>query len=200
MLSVGLGFAGGISMTIDAPENWKLAPGNFAYRTGVDVSYPLTPSIGATLGLGLDSRATKLYWYSDKTLWESRRVDYFSITPGFRFSSFFLGLNLGIPMGGARFWQNAADVGEQSIDLDNDADKLLVMIEPRVGVVVPVLDEEIGWLGLSFTAGYNLNNMSDRIDFMPGSARKTTLGTQTLSAHLGLTWQFGIPGTGRKGK
>jgi hypothetical protein len=198
MLSVGLGFAGGASTSIEAPDTWKLDPFNFAYRWGLDVSYPLTSTISATMELGADSRATTLYWYQDKTVWESRRVDYFSITPGFRFSAFFLGMNFGIPVKGVRSWQNTSDAPGRKIEMDVDTENLLTMIEPRLGVVVPVLDEEIGWLGITFTSGYNLSNISDKEDFLPGPPRKEALGSQTVSLHLGLTWQFGIPGTGRK--
>jgi hypothetical protein len=196
-LTAGLGFAGGASISLDAPELWKVSP-VFAWRANVDISYPLTPVIGASLSLGIDQRGTKVYWYEDKTMWDERIVDYFHITPGFTFSSFYLGVSIGIPTAGVRRWQDFSDGPEMQTELDKDVNKLATMIEPRIGAVVPLMDEEIGWLGLTVSAGYNVSDLSESSTFFPGAFAKQNIGSQTASMHLGLTWQFVIPGTSRK--
>jgi len=200
MLSVGAEFAGGLSMSFDPPPDWKVSPSVFSYHAGVDATYPLTPIVGASLGLGLDSRGTKYAWFDDKNMWEIRRVNYFTITPAVQLSAFYVGLNIGFPVGGSRTWQNYSGERERSQELDSKDDSLLTMIEPRIGAVIPLLEEEIGWLGLSVTAGYNLSEMSEKGDFLPAPSVTEQSATQAVSLHLGLTWQFGIPGTERNKK
>lgn len=200
MLSIGAEFAGGLSLSFDPPPNWKVSPGVFSYHAGVNAVYPLTPIIGASLGFGLDSRGTKYTWFDYKDMWEIRRVNYFTITPAIQFSSFYIGLNLGFPVGGARQWQNYSGERERSLELDSKNDSLLTMIEPRIGAVIPLLEEDIGWLGLTITAGYNLSDLSEKTDFLPAESPTQQMGTQVVSLHLGLTWQFGIPGTERNTK
>jgi hypothetical protein len=195
-LTVGLSFTPGAAISLEAPELWKIGP-IFAWRAGVDALYPLTPVISASLGFGLDHRGTALRWHNDKTMWEERFVDYFHITPGFQFSSFWMGISFGFPSGGVRRWQNFSDGPEQSTELDTDVNKLATMIEPRIGAVVPIMDEEIGWLGLTVGAGYNLSDISESKTFLPGAFEKQNVGSQTVSLHLGVTWQFAIPGTSR---
>jgi len=196
-LSIGLAFAAGASVSVEAPESWKTDP-LFAWRLGVDASYPMTPAIAASLGVGIDSRAIEFHWHNDRAMWEQRRVDYLYVAPGLQFSAFYLGLNVGFPIAGIRHWQSSADAGERSVDLETDADHLLFMVEPRLGAVIPVLEQEIGWLGLTLQAGYNINDMSESPEFTPGSVAASTTSTQTTSIHFGVTWQFGVPGTGQK--
>lgn len=193
-LTVGLSFSGGVTMTTDATENYKVAP-VFSYKTGVDATYPLTNTIYATLGLGLDHRGGRYYWYRDDAIWETRMVDYFSINPGIRFSAFYIGLNLGVPLGGTRTWQNGLDAKENEFEIDSDVDDLNFMIEPQIGAMIPLLDEEIGWLGLLILAGYSVNDISGKTDFLPGQTTVKPVSTQMPSLRMGITWQFGIPGT-----
>jgi hypothetical protein len=197
MLTVGVSFSGGASMMLDPAEFWKVQP-VFAFRTGVDVTYPLTPVIGATLELGIDNRGSSFYWHEDQTLFDDRHVTYFSVTPGFLFSAFYMGVNIGFPMSGGKVWQNTSLAEERTQELDADVYQLSVMIEPRIGAVVPLLDTDLGWLGLTIGAGYNISDMSDIEDFLPGHQPGVTQSQQSVSMHVGTTWQFAIPGTGRK--
>lgn len=196
MLSIGAGFGGGASMLLDPADNWKVTP-VFAWRATVDASYPITDVIGAWLSLGLDRRGGEFYWYDDKELRERRMVNYFTLTPGINFRGLVLGVNLGFPMGGSRTYQNGAEDGERTLELDPDADGLNMLIEPRIWGEIPVLDEEIGWLGIMVGAGYALSDMSERRDFMPGEIPGRTFSSNTASVHLGVVWMFGIPGTAR---
>jgi hypothetical protein len=195
-LSIGLAYAGGASLTIDAPNNYKVSP-IYSYRFGLDASYPLTPTISAWLGLGMDSRGGNYHWYVDKTVWETRRVRYFAINPGFRISALFLGLNIGIPLSGDKEWQNGPDAKINTAELDADADMLNVMIEPQLGAVIPLYEHEIGWFGLTIIAGYNVSDISDKPTFIPGEDPEKPIGSATPTLRLGLTAQMGIPNTSR---
>lgn len=194
MLSVGLGVAGGVTMSLDPPTNWKVKP-VLGWNAGLHASYPLTPIVKAGLNLGIENRGTKYHWHDDSRLWEIRQVNYFTISPGFMFDALYLGMNIGLPMGGKRSWQTSAEDRERTAEIDADADSLVVMLEPRLGAVVPLMDEEVGWLGLTVMAGYNLSNLSDNNDFLPAEYRAQERSTATPSFMLGVTWQFGIPGT-----
>ncbi len=196
MLSVGPFYTAGASMTFDAPQNYKVAP-VFAWRTGIDVSYPLTPVIGATLGLGLDVRGNKMYWYSDETVWEQRRITYFTVSPAFTFSAFYLGFTFGFPTAGGKIWQNTTDAPERTLELNITENNLNVMLEPRIGVVIPLVDAKIGWLGLSVLASYNLSTITDDKNFFAGQSGNAEVNSNAVSLQGGITWQFGIPGTGR---
>ncbi len=196
MLTVGAGVSGGISMTLDPPMNWKIGP-VVAYRAGVDATYPLTSSIFGMLALGLDSRGAAQSWYDNANVTNRVRVNYFSIFPAVRFSAFAIGLNIGIPLGGVRTWKDGSENGEVERKLDADVDGLKTMIEPRIGAVIPLLDEEIGWLGITVFGGYTLNDLSISPDLLSGQVVDSESKSNTVSLQLGLTWQFGIPGTAR---
>lgn len=195
-LSIGAGFAGGASMLLNPATNWKVSP-VFAYRATLDFSYPLSNVVGVALSFGFDRRGGEFYWYEDKSLVERRMVNYMAITPSVNLRGILIGLNLGFPMGGSRTYQNGGDATERTLELDADKDKLLMIVEPRLTGVVPLIEDEFGWLGLTIGAGYNFGDMSERMDFAPGSDPSKTLTGESASAHIGLTWQFAIPGTGR---
>jgi hypothetical protein len=194
MLTVGAGLAGGVSMTIDPPVNWKIAPA-LAYRADVDATYPLNSTIFATLNLGIDSRGEMQSWYNNSEVRNSVTVNYFSITPGFRVSAFQLALNIGFPLGGVRTWKDGGENGEVQRKLDPTIDGLKTMIEPRIGAVIPVFDNELGWLGVTVAAGYNLNDISTSPDVTSGLVEGNEVSTNTITLHVGATFQLAIPGT-----
>jgi hypothetical protein len=182
-LTIGAGFAGGASLQTDPPTGQKVGV-IFAYRATVDASYPLTPTIGVGMSLGLDSRGSK-YPVDNSDDYSSTRINYFTITPAMRFSSFLLALNLGVPLGGSSFAKSGST--EQTVDFTTaENDRLQLMIEPRIGFVIPLVDEEIGMLGLTVSGGYCVSEVSLNSD------------AHLVSGHLGLTWQFAIPGTKKK--
>ena len=194
MLGIGGGFAGGASMLLDPADNWKVSP-VFSWRGTLDVNYPFSKNIGAWLSLGLDRRGGEFYWYNNETVSERRMVNYLSVMPAFNFKGVLVGLNIGFPMSGSRTYRNGIDAEERTIDLDPTFDKLSMMIEPRLGGVITLIDEPIGMLGLTLSAGYNFGEISEHPGFMPGELPDKTFTTENASAHLGVTWLFGIPGT-----
>jgi len=175
-LTIGAGFAPGMSFVIYPEETPELV---FAYRGDLDVTYPLSSKISAALALGFDSRG-----------YNNQRINYFSIMPGFTFSSLFLGVNFGLPMSGSYTY------ADRTIELDDDAlDRLNLIIEPRLGAVVPIVDDRTGWLGLTVSAGATVNEILEHSDVaLPG---REAPDYHMLSLHLGLTYQFAIPGTQR---
>jgi hypothetical protein len=180
MLTVGAGFAGGASLTLEPQEGSKIKPG-FAWRLTADGTYPLNPTVAAMLSLGLDSRGFRTHAHDDADDYVDTRLSYFSIFPAFKFSAFTLGLNLGIPM-------SASATTDAGITTDADMDEVNLLVEPRLGVVIPVVDEDIGWLGITLSGGIST---SDVINVPQG----IEMSNQMVSGHLGLTWQFGIKGT-----
>lgn len=198
MLSIGLGYSSGATISLDPAENWKVLP-MFSYRAGIDATYPITPVISASLGLGLEKRAVNFRWFRDPMVWEGRSVNYFTISPGFNFSAFHIGMNIGFPTGGTRTWQNGTDARENALELDATADSLNVLLEPRIGAVIPVYSNKLAWFGITVMAGYSLNSLSDRFIFSPGQELAGPIrGTETVSFRVGVTGQFGIPGTERQ--
>jgi hypothetical protein len=187
--SVGVGLAGGAAMIISPPDGLKVGP-LLATRFGVDVSIPVSGTVTPMLSLGLDSRGTELHAESNSDAYTLTKTRYFYLTPGITFSSFYLGLNIGLPSGGATELSNGTSVDFS----DADKDKMLAVLEPRIGAVIPVVDEEIGWLGIVFSGGYNLNPIFDGQQDLPDNGGNF----QSVSAHLGITWQFAIPNTGIK--
>lgn len=186
-LSVGVGFAGGASIAVDAPEGAKTLP-MFAYRVSADGTYPLTPQISACLSLGLDSRGS-VYGLAGNTDNQTQtRLNYFSIFPAVRFSAFVLGLNIGLPMGGTETTK-IPGIPDHSATIDASSSDLSTMIAPTIGAVVNLMDEQVGWLGFTILADYPVNNING------GSS---SFNTNLPSLRLGLTWQFAIPGTGLK--
>jgi len=55
---------------------------------------------------------------------------------------------------------------------------------------VTLLDQQIGWLGLTLGIGYSISPVLD----LPSSG---SYDYHMVSGHMGLTYQFGINGTGR---
>ena len=187
--SVGVGVAGGASMILSPPAGWKVGP-VFAARFGVDASLPVSQTVTPMLSLGLDNRGTELHVENNSDAYTITKTRYFYLTPGIAFSAFYVGLNIGLPMGGA-----TEIAGGTSVDFsDATKDKMLTVLEPRIGAIIPVVDEEIGWLGIIFSGGYNLNPIFDGQQDLPDNGGNF----QSVSAHLGLTWQFAIPNTGLK--
>ena len=186
MLTVGAGFSGGTSLTLEPVEGSKIKP-VFAWRLTADATYPLNSTVAAQLSLGLDNRGVRRHPQADADLWADEHIGYFSIYPSFKFSVVSLGLNILMPMGGSHTFFNG--VTEDFSDAEND--KLNTLLEPRLGVVVPIVVEEIGWLGLTFGGGVTIGEYIDK-------PTGVEMNNQMVSGHAGLTWQFGIKGTGRR--
>jgi hypothetical protein len=186
MLSVGAGFSGGASLALDPPNGVKYKP-VFAWRLTADASYPLNPTVGAMLSLGIDSRGNGAHPFNSSNDVSTTRITYFSIYPAFKFSAFTLGVNLGFPLGATVTAPNGV-----STDFDEaSGGALQTMVEPRLGVVIPVMDETVGWLGITLSGGYTVSDFHE----MPSGAE---WNDHLVSGHLGVTWQFGIKGTGRR--
>lgn len=193
-LTLGLAVPLGASMIIDPPEGSKVSP-IFAFGVDAAATFPLTPVISSCLNLGYASRGAKLRAESNSDVYDVTRVGYFGIAPGFQFSAFYIGVNFLMPMGGTITTKAGAATSETSRDLTSaEEDKLETLIEPRIGAVIPLLEDETGWLGLTILGGYTVNEMSDRGDNLPDNAGAFNM----VSGQIGVTYQFAIPGTSRK--
>jgi hypothetical protein len=186
-LTVGPSFEGGASMVLDSPEGWKIKP-IFAYRFGVVATYPLTPVIGATFGLGYENRGSRYHFYANADAFRDVHISYFTITPGFKFSAFALQLNLGLPLGGY------VTTPSQTTDFTTaENDKINFMVEPRLGAVIPLMENQSGWLALTIMGGLTVSELSDR-----GPVSSSMGDDHNWAAYLGVNYQFSIPGTARK--
>ena len=191
-LTIGPGVALGASMALDAMEGSKIKP-IFAYHAGVDATYPLSPNIASTLSLGIESRGTQIHPHNASQAYQNTRISYFHLTPGFTFSSFYIGLNVALPTGGS------IETSETSTDMTEAAeDKLETLIEPRVGVIIPIMDSIIGWMGITLTGGISLDEYIDRGERSDDQDSDAYGNFQNASLYLGTTFQFAIPGTGRR--
>jgi len=195
-LTIGPSFAGGASVSLEPPQGNKVAP-SFGFRFGADMAYPLTSSIGGTFLLGYESRAVRLRSLEDPDVYSSSRVGYMAIMPGFQFGAFWIGMNFGLPLGGSVTRKAGQNADEISRDMtDTEYDKVDVTLEPRIGTVIRVHDDQNGWVGITLNGGLTLNEFFDMGD-VPSAARDIVGNYQTASMHLGLTYQFAIPGTAR---
>lgn len=177
----------------------EAAPG-IALRFGLNVSYPFTRTVRGTFATGLDIRNVgKKLREADGTGTEldsrSYNLQYFYLEPGVSISAFRLALNIGMPMSGTQP-QLAPEEPGKSMDIVSD--NLEMMLEPRIGATLVLIDEEGGWLGLTIDAGIPLNTIFKETDpSVPGAYVKGDIpATRILNGNLGLTYQFGIPGTG----
>lgn len=185
-LTIGPSFVSGASMILEPGEGWKLNP-IFAWRTGVHTSYPLTEVITAGLEIGFESRGTQLHVHNNSDLYLNNRLLYFSLYPNFSFSAFNIGFNFGFPLSAS---QSEANGTSRSL---TDTEDLPVLLEPRIGVVVPLVDVKEGWLSLVLGGGFAF---SELIDY-PGPV--DLVGDwRSVSGHLGVRFEFGIPGTERE--
>jgi hypothetical protein len=194
-LTVGADFAGGASLIVQPPDGQKLGP-IFAWRAGVDATYPLTPVISAGLGLGIDSRGTELRDIDNSEHYRITRVSYFTITPSFNFNAFSIGLNMGIPMGGSNTTKLGLLATEVTSDMSSDEfDRVEFMLEPRIGTSVVLLDDDNGALTMTLSGGYTLSTLQD----LGNAASLDAFGDYHMaSLHLGLSYQLAIPHTRRK--
>ncbi len=194
-LTIGVGASLGIAVgtgTIDS--TLEAAPG-VAYRFGLNAQYPVNRVIGILLAAGLEGRSVgvKVNEQLDTRVYSAR---YLYIEPAMSWSSFKLGVNIGLPMGGTEPVNTPYDSAFSETTRDM-ADKALGMIiEPRLGASLVLIEERGWWLGLTIDVGLPITSFYDE------SYRASTAGlmeedipnTRLLNGHLGLTYQFAIPG------
>lgn len=195
-LTVGPNLAGGASMSIGPPDGSKVAP-SFSWRFGGDMSYPLTRVISGTFMLGYESRAVRIRGLNSSEVYQSSRVGYLAITPGFQFGGFWIGMNFGLPLGGGVTSKGGPNSQELSRDMSSEEfDKVDVTLEPRIGGIIPVHNDATGVLAITLSGGISLNQFFDLAD-ATGFQSESLGNYQTVSAHMGVTYQFAIQGTER---
>lgn len=194
-LTVGPSIITGASMTVGAPYGFNLLP-VFAWRGGVHTTYPLTSVISAGLEIGADSRGTEVLATDNSLSFTDTRVTYFSLYPNFSFSGFNLGFNFGFPLSAnTTAYQDLAFSGglNGSTQSISDTIPIPVLLEARLGAIIPVYDGEVGWASIVFGVGYAFSELIDQPD------QSNIFGNwRTASAHLGARFEFAIPGTERK--
>ena len=192
--SVGIGLAPGIALplgTLDKEDDPALG---FAFRGGVNITYPVSTEMAVMLNAGLDMRNPGV---KEDSLLDSRfyNVSYFYVQPGISYSSLGLSLNIGIPMSGSEpVPRNQPGAGiDDTRDLESEQYELL--LEPRLNGTLTLMDEEAYWLGLDISVGLPLNKLYKE-EFQRTEENddgRTLVGsTSPFATHLGLTFQFGL--------
>jgi len=106
-------------------------------------------------------------------------------------------MNFGLPLGGSVTRRNGSGSETATRNMtDAEFDRVQVTLEPRIGVVIPVHVDANGWLGITITGGFALNEFIDPGD-LTDAQREVAGNYQTVSGLFGLTYQFAIQGTGR---
>jgi len=118
---------------------------------------------------------------------QTYRAGYFFVEPGFGLSAFRLSLNVGLPMS----LSMPDPTGLTTGSVTGSTDLLATIIEPRIGAHLVLMENKEWWLGLQIDAGYSVNKFFKDV---PDDFKGIESGNM-VTAHLGLSWQFAIPGT-----
>ena len=190
--SIGAGVAPGISLPIGTLDKEDDSALGFALRGGLNVRYPFSTEMAVFLNTGIDIRNPGV---KEDSLLDPRfyNVSYFYIQPGIWYSSLGLSLNIGIPMSGSEPVPRDSGVRvDDTRDIASDMYELL--LEPRLNGTLILMDEESYWLGLDISVGLPLNTLYKE-EFQrteEENGRTLVPSTSPFSAHLGLTFQFGL--------
>lgn len=183
-LTVGAGAAFGVAVPVGSLDSiFEPAPG-VAFRVGANLRYPIDRTIGLQINAGFDSRSVGKK-VGEELDARNYRFNYFFIEPGVSISAFRVSLNVGLPLSGS-------EPGEtpDSESLQVQSTQMEMLLEPRVGATLVLMDDQMAWLGLTVDAGVHLNQLYKNADaLVPGDIP----ATRPFTAHIGLTYQFAIP-------
>lgn len=193
--SIGLGIAPGIAVPIGTLDEGDGAGLGFAFRGGLNATLPISNEFSVFFNTGLDVRNLGV---KEDTLLDSRfyKAQYFYIQPGISYSSLGLSLNIGLPLSGSEPVPRIPGLNvptDQTADVKSDVYEML--IEPRLNGTLVLLNDELYWLGLDISVGLPLNTLYKEEFQRPeeiDDGRTLVPGAKALSAHLGLTFQFGL--------
>lgn len=193
--TVGVGGSLGIAVGTGAIDSTLEAAPGVAYRFGVNMQYPVSRVINALLAAGLEGRGVgvKVNGQLDTRTYSAR---YFYIEPAVSWSSFKIGLNIGLPMGGTEPVNTPYDTASTDMKRDMADNALGMVIEPRLGASLILMDEKSWWLGLTIDVGLPVTTFYDESyrNDQPSLLKEDIPSTRLLNGHLGLTYQFAIPG------
>jgi hypothetical protein len=184
--SIGAGASIGVGIPVGSLDsNLEAAPG-FAYRVGLNMAFPLARTFAIHFNTGIDSRGFgKKLTSEDKP--RSYRATYFFLEPGITVSAFRLSVNIGMPMS----YSQPVAGGQPGDSEDGDKANLATLIEPRLGATLVLIDQKESWLGLTFDAGFPVGELQKaEVLVVDGDIPST----RPLSVHLGMTYQFAVPG------
>lgn len=194
--SVGVGVAPGISLPVGTLDTEDEAALGFALRAGLNITYPLSTEISTFLNTGIDIRNPGV---KEDSLLDARfySVTYLYVQPGISYSSLGLSLNIGIPMSASEPKPRTAG-SNVSVDETQEVatDALELLLEPRLNGTLTLIDEDSYWLGLDISLGLPLNKLYKEEFQRPVEVdldgRTLVPATSPFTAHLGLTFQFGL--------
>lgn len=183
--SIGGGFSLGVTIpTPTLDSNMEPTPG-FSYRIGVNARYPFARTVAGTLAFGLDGRqvGTKV---SGQPEGSNYNFSYFFIEPGVQISAFRVGMNIGMPMGAKE--PDPLDPTGNQVDAADDAQEML--LEPRLGATLVLMEDQKAWLGLNVDLGLALNTFYS--ESSASFTEKGIPGAKAFNVAIGATYQFGL--------
>ena len=180
-LTIGPGFHAGASMTLDPPERFKLKP-TLALKGELHATYPLSPAINVGFGIGYERRGTYMHVHNQEANGDHLRLGFVDFHPHFVFSGFSLGMVFGLPVGDIEFFGG----------FGGGDDGPPIMLEPRLEGIIPIADMEDGWFSIVIGGGYSLTPLIDV------ESTEFFGDWHHVSAHLGMRFEYRIPGTDRK--
>jgi|GEM_PF-6873604 len=183
--SIGAGFGLGVTFpTGPLDSNLENTPG-LSYRFGLNARYPISRMFSALLGIGGDFRQVGKK-VSGQSSGQNYNFTYLFVEPGVEIRSFRASLNIGIP-GGVKA-PNPLDPNGDQIDPGSDVQEML--LEPRIGGTLVIMENERSWLGLNIDGGIALNTFykKDAAAFREND----TPAAHSINLMLGATYQFGL--------
>ena len=193
--SIGIGAAPGISVPIGTLDQGDAAALSVAFRGGLNMTYPFSTEMSAFFNAGLDDRNLGV---KEDTLLTARNynVQYFFVQPGISYSSIGLSVNIGIPLSAS---EPVPRLPGLNVPVDSTQDvpteQLNLLIEPRLNGTLTLMDNENYWLGLDLSVGIPVTALYKKDYQRPeeiDDGRTLIPATKPLTAHLGLTFQFGL--------
>ncbi len=192
--SIGLGFAPGIALPTGTLDDGDDAGLGFAWRGGVNITYPLSTNVSGWLNVGLDSRDLGV---REDTLLDPRfgSFRYLFIQPGFSYSSIGLSVNIGLPMSGTEPTPRPSGSPDPETSRDIESENIRMLIEPRLSGILTLMNEPDYWLGLDVSVGFAVSKLYQDDFIRPEEVDdgRTRIGEgSSFTAHIGATFQFGI--------
>lgn len=182
--TLGVEVSGGGFISMSHPDEKFFNEGYIGkLRYGVVGRYPLFKDKKFAFGLGLfyDERSMTSLKFDGFDSIVQLNSKHITLFPSIYYDRVFVGFNLGIPIATNVYSTLQYDVIKLGYSDMN------FMIEPRIGSVLSnIINNKCGWLNLNFSVGCNVTRLLAK-DVEICSHR---LNGQSVSAHVGLSWQF----------
>jgi hypothetical protein len=164
---------------------YKTAP-QFSYALGATSDIPLTPSIAFDFGIVYDARSINFHDQSNENVKIDYTFSYLGFRPAFRFSSFVVGVELGIPFTASS--ERAGQIGGPALN----ASSMNTLIELQLGATIPLVELDRGKLNFLINGTYGFTRInSDAYQTSVGLVKDRNNGP-LASLEIGVNYLFNI--------